>query len=267
MLKQISHVAAAAHCPFIAAASPKLFSLKSFIELIAPRDLDKMFHTVEYANWNSFRDSEDSRYIGLSLPHILLRAPYAPRPTVEPKFQFTELVNEHGLFLWGNAAYAFGVCLTNAFAKYHWCAKIRGIEGGGLVEGLPVHTFKNDEGDVATKCPTEIAITDRREKELADLGFIPFVHSKNSEYAAFFSAPSCHKTRRYDSEEATANARLSSQLQSIMTTSRFAQYLMSLTRDKIGSYRTRNDIEKFLNNWIANYVNLDDNASPLAKAQ
>ena len=226
-----------------------------------------MFHTVEYANWNSFRDSEDSRYIGLSLPHILLRAPYAPRPTVEPKFQFTELVNEHGLFLWGNAAYAFGVCLTNAFAKYHWCAKIRGIEGGGLVEGLPVHTFKNDEGDVATKCPTEIAITDRREKELADLGFIPFVHSKNSEYAAFFSAPSCHKTRRYDSEEATANARLSSQLQCIMTTSRFAQYLMSLTRDKIGSYRTRNDIEKFLNNWIANYVNLDDNASPLAKAQ
>ena len=267
LLEKISQVAAAAHCPFIAAASPALFSLNSFTELGTPRDLDKMFHTVEYTIWKSFRSSEDSRYIGLTLPHILLRAPYSPRPAIEPVFQFTELVDEHGLFLWGNAAYAFGVCLTNAFAKYHWCAKIRGTEGGGLVEGLPVHTFETDEGDPALKCPTEIAITDRREKELADLGFIPLVHCKNSEYAAFFSASSCHQPRTYDSDMANANARLSSQLQCLMTTSRFAQYLKVITRDKIGSFVTRNNIEQFLNIWIAKYVNLDDDASPLAKAR
>ena len=168
LLEKISHVAAAAHAPFIAAASPQLFNLDSFTELGAPRDLAKIFDTVEYAKWKSFRESEDSRYVGLTLPHILMRLPYGPETVPVEAFNFKEDVDgkDHSKYLWGNAAYGFGARLTDAFAKYGWCAAIRGVEGGGLVEGLPTHTFKTDEGEVALKCPTEIAITDRREKEL-----------------------------------------------------------------------------------------------------
>jgi type VI secretion system protein ImpC len=269
LLEKISQVAAAGHAPFIAAASPQLFNLDSFSELGVPRDLAKIFDTVEYAKWKSFRESEDSRYVGLALPHILMRLPYGPETVRVEAFNFTEDVDgkDHSKYLWGNAAYAFGSRLTDAFAKYNWCAAIRGVEGGGLVEGLPTHTFRTDEGEVALKCPTEIAITDRREKELSDLGFIPLVHCKGTDYAAFFGAQSCQRQKRYDSDAANANARLSAQLQYIMATSRFAHYLKAMMRDKIGSFMSRSDCERFLNQWISNYVTPDDNASPATKAQ
>jgi type VI secretion system protein ImpC len=269
LLEKISNVAAAAHAPFFSAASPQLFNLDSFTELGAPRDLAKIFDTVEYAKWKSFRESEDSRYVGLCMPHILMRLPYGPETVPVSSFNFKEDVDgkDHKKYLWGNAAYAMATRLTDAFAKYHWCAAIRGVEGGGLVEGLPTHTFRTDEGEIALKCPTEIAITDRREKELSDLGFITLVHSKGNDYAAFFGAQSCQKAKKYDTDAANANARLSTQLQYIMATSRFAHYLKAIMRDKIGSFMSREDCQRFLNRWIMNYVTEDDTASPAIKAE
>ncbi|TFG36857.1 MAG: type VI secretion system contractile sheath large subunit, partial [Desulfobacterales bacterium] len=213
--------------------------------------------------------SEDSRYVALAMPHILMRLPYGKANVPVDAFDFEENVDgtDHKKYLWGNAAYALGTRLTEAFAKYHWCAAIRGVEGGGLVQGLPVHTFNTDEGDVALKCPTEIAITDRREKELADLGFVPLVHCKGTDYAAFFSTQSANKPKVYDTDAANANARLSSQLQYIMATSRFAHYLKSMMRDKIGSFMTRDDAHGFLNRWISNYTLGDDEAGQEMKAK
>src|SRR4029453_4181084 len=210
-----------------------------------------------------------SRYVGLALPHILMRRPYGPDTVPVEGFHFTEDVDgtDHSKYLWGNAAWAFGTRLTDAFAKYGWCVAIRGVEGGGLVEDLPAHTFPTDDGDVALKCPTEIAITDRREKELSDLGLIPLVHCKGTDYAAFFGAQSAQKAKKYDTDAANANARLSTQLQYIMAVSRFAHYLKAIMRDKIGSFMSRSDCERFLNQWITNYVTADDNASPAPKAQ
>lgn len=269
LLEKISQVAAAAHAPFISAAGPELFNFDSFTELGEPRDLAKNFQSVEYAKWKSFRDSEDSRYVALAMPHILMRLPYGKANVPVEGFDFEEQVDgtDHKKYLWGNAAWALGTRLTDAFAKHHWCAAIRGVEGGGLVQGLPVHTFNTDEGDIALKCPTEIAITDRREKELADLGFVPLVHCKGTDYAAFFSTQTSNKPKVYDSETANANARLSSQLQYILAVSRFAHYLKSMMRDKIGSFMTRKNAEDFLNRWISNYVLLDDNASQDMKAK
>jgi type VI secretion system protein ImpC len=269
LLEKVSQVAAAAHSPFIAAASAKLFNLESFTDIGIPRDLAKTFQTVEYAKWKSFRDSEDSRYVGLAMPHILMRLPYGQDFVPVETFNYEEGVDgtDHSKYLWGNAAYALGTRLTEAFAKYGWTAAIRGVEGGGLVQGLPVHTFKTDEGEVALKCPTEIAITDRREKELADLGFIPLLHCKGTDYAAFFSTQTANKPKLYDTDSANANARLSSQLQYILAVSRFAHYLKSIMRDKIGSFMTRKNCEDFLNRWISNYVLLDDDAGQEAKAR
>lgn len=269
LLEKVSNVAAAAHAPFISAANPQLFGLDSFTDLTLPRDLAKIFDTVEYAKWKSFRDSEDSRYVGLTMPHILMRLPYGPETVPVERFNFKEDVDgkDHAKYLWGNAAYAMGTRITDAFAKYGWCAAIRGVEGGGLVEGLPTHTFSTDAGEVALKCPTEIAITDRREKELSDLGFIPLLHCKGTDYAAFFGAQSTQKARKYDTDAANANARLSTQLQYIMATSRFAHYLKAIMRDKIGSFMTRGNCEDYLNRWISNYVLLDDKASQEMKAK
>jgi len=269
LLEKISNVAAAAHAPFTAAAAPDLFNLESFTDLTAPRDLAKIFDSVDYAKWRSFRESEDSRYVGLCLPHILGRLPYGPDTNPVEAFRFKEDVDgrDHSKYLWSNAAYAFATRLTGSFARHGWCAAIRGVEGGGLVEGLPTHTFKTDEGEIALKCPTEIAITDRREKELSDLGFIPLVHCKGTDYAAFFGAQSAQKSKKYDTDAANANARLSTQLPYILAMSRFAHYLKSMMRDKIGSFMSRSDCEYFLNRWITNYVTPDDNASPAYKAQ
>jgi type VI secretion system protein ImpC len=267
-LERISQVASAAHAPFMSAASSDLLNLSSYTQLGAPRDIGKIFDSTEYAKWKSFRQSDDSRYVALTLPHILMRLPYGKDTKQIEAFDYEEAVDgsDHSKYLWSNAAYGLAARLTNSFSKYGWCASIRGVEGGGLVEGLPAHTFRTDEGDVALKCPTEVAITDRREKELADQGLVPLVHCKGTDYAAFFSVQTANKPKLYDKEAANANARLSSQLPYILAMSRFAHYLKAMMRDKIGSFMTRQDCEKFLNQWISNYVVSDDNASQAAKA-
>jgi len=213
--------------------------------------------------------SEDSRYVGLCVPHILMRVPYGKETRTVEAFDYEEGVDgsEHSKYLWGNAAYALATRLTNAFSLYSWCAAIRGVEGGGLVEGLPTHAFRTDDGDIALKCPTEIGITDRREKELSDLGLIPLVHCKGTDYAAFFAVQSAQQARVYDQESANANARLSTQLPYIFAVSRFAHYLKSMMRDKIGSFMSRSDCESFLNRWIMNYVAGSDDVSATIKAQ
>ena len=269
LLEKISNVAAAAHAPFLSAASPEMFNLDSYTDLPNPRDMAKIFEGAEYVKWKSFRESEDSRFVGLTLPHILMRLPYGPETVPIEAFNFKEDVDgkDHKKYLWGNAAYAMGARLTNAFAKYGWCAAIRGVEGGGLVEGLPSHTFSTDDGEIALKCPTEIAVTDRREKELADLGFIPLIYCKGTDFAAFFGAQSAQKAKKYDTDAANANARLSTQLQYLMATSRFAHYLKSIMRDKIGSFMTRKNCEDFLNRWIKNYVVSTEEAGQDVKAK
>jgi type VI secretion system protein ImpC len=269
LLEKISNVAAAAHAPFIAAASPKLFDMDSFTELAIPRDMAKIFESAELIKWRSFRDSEDSRYATLLLPQVLMRLPYGPDTVPVEGVNFVEDVDgkDHTKYLWGNAAYALGQRITTAFALYKWCAAIRGVEGGGVVEGLPAHTFHTDEGDVALKCPTEIAITDRREKELNDLGFITLCHCKGTDFAAFFGSQTTNKPKVYNTNEANANARISAQLPYILAASRFAHYLKAMMRDKIGSFMTRGNVESFLNNWIADYVLLDDDAPQSVKAQ
>ncbi|MCC6262085.1 MAG: type VI secretion system contractile sheath large subunit [Bryobacterales bacterium] len=268
LLEKMSQVAASAHAPFLTAASPDMFNLDSYASLDAPRDLAKIFDTNEYAKWKSFRNSEDSRYVALTCPHVLMRLPYGRDGVQIDDFAYEEQVDgtDHNKYLWGNAAYALATRLTNAFAQYGWCAAIRGVEGGGLVESLPIHTFRTEDGDIAMKCPTEVAITDRREKELADNGFVPLVHSKGTDYAAFFSVQSAQKPKLYDKEAANANARLSTQLPYLLAMCRFAHYLKSMMRDKIGSFMSRSDCEMFLNRWIANYVVLDDNAPASVKA-
>lgn len=269
LLEKVSQVAAGAHAPFLTAAAPELLNLDSFSQLGDPRDIGKIFDSTEFAKWKSFRASEDSRYVGLTMPRVLMRLPYGRDTKPIEDFGYEEGVDgtDHSKYLWGNAAYALGARLTQAFAKYGWCAAIRGVEGGGLVEGLPAHTFHTDEGDVALKCPTEIAITDRREKELADQGLIPLVHCKGTDYAAFFSVQSGNKPKKYDKDAANANARLASQLPYILAVSRFAHYLKSIMRDKIGGFMSRPDCETFLNKWIMQYVTEDDQASQATKAQ
>jgi type VI secretion system protein ImpC len=268
-LERMSQVAAAAHAPFISSASPDLLNLESFTQLDAPRDLAKIFDTTEYARWKGFRMTEDSRYVCLAMPRVLMRVPYGKDTKRTEGFDYEENVTgaDHSKYLWGNAAYALGARITQAFSKYGWCAAIRGVEGGGLVDALPTHVFKTEHGDVALKCPTETIITDRREKELSDLGFAPLVHCKGTDYAAFFSVQTCQKAKLYNTEEANANARLSTQLPYMLAVSRFAHYLKSMMRDKVGSFASRKSVEVFLNNWIANYVTEDDTASHQVKAQ
>jgi type VI secretion system protein ImpC len=267
LLERISSVAAEAHAPFLGGASPRLLALDRFMDLTVPRDLYKIFATTEYKKWWSFRGSPDSRYVGLTIPRMLLRRPYGSRDNPIEAFDFQEHVETHEDFLWGNAAYALGSCITNAFARYGWCAAIRGVEGGGLVEGLPVATYTTDEGEVVQKCPTEIPVTDRREKELADLGLIPLLHLKGTDHSAFFSMQSCCKPSQYDSDAANANSHLSVQLQYVLTASRFAHYLKALLRDRVGSFMTRADCEVYLNRWIAQYVLEDESATIGTKAR
>lgn len=269
LLRRISQVAAAAHAPFISAAAPQMFGWESFEELPETRDLAEIFRSREYDKWKSFRESEDSRYVGLTLPRVLIRAPYGQATVPVEEFGYEEDVDgrDHSKYLWANAAYAMGARMTDAFAKYGWCAWIRGVENGGLVQGLPLHNFTTDDGESTNKCPTEVNIGGRREQELADLGFIGLAHAKNTDYAAFFSAQSCQKPFEYDTDAATANARLSTQLPYILMTSRFAHYLKAIARDKIGSFMSRKDCELWLNNWITNYVTPDETASDNAKRE
>ena len=266
LLESLSQVASAAHAPFLSAASSEMFGWDTFGEMTEVRDISKIFDRVEYAKWRSFRDSEDSRYVGLTLPHVLGRVPYGAATKPTETFNFEEDVDgtDHKKYLWSNAAYAMATRLTEAFSMHNWCVAIRGVEGGGLVDGLPTHTFSTDEGEVAMKCPTEVAITDRREKEFSDNGFIPLVHCKGTDYAAFFATQSCQKAKKYDTDAANANARLSTQLQYIFATSRFAHYLKSMVRDKIGSFMSRQEAQIFLNRWISKYV-LENDVAPAAQ--
>lgn len=269
LLDQVSHVAAAAHAPFISAASPTLFGLETFTDIGKPRDLTKVFDTVEYAKWKGFRESDDSRYVGLVLPNVLGRLPYGRNTVPVEEFNFEEDVDgsNHDKYLWTNAAYSFATRLTEAFSSYGWLAAIRGVEGGGLVNNLPTHTFQTDDGEIALKCPTEVAITDRNEKLLSDLGFISLVHCKNTDYAAFFSGQSTQKSKMYNTDAANANARLSSQLPYIFAVSRIAHYMKAIMRDKIGSFASRQGVQDYLNTWLSQYVLLDDSASQESKAK
>ena len=269
LLEKVSQVAAASHAPFLSAASPELLNMQSFTGLDQPRDIGKIFDSTEYAKWKGFRESEDSKYVALTCPRILMRLPYGKDTAPVDGFNYEEAVDgtEHSKYLWGNAAFALAAKMTQAFATYGWCVAIRGVEGGGLVDGLPSHTFRTDEGDVALKCPTEIAITDRREKELADQGLVSLVHCKGTDKAAFFSIQSCNKPKLYDSDSATANARISAQLPYMMATCRFAHYLKAMMRDKIGGFMSRDDCWRFLNRWIGQYVTQDDKADQAAKAK
>jgi type VI secretion system protein ImpC len=247
-----------------------MFGLDSFTQLPDPRDIAKIFDKTnpENTKWLSFRDSDDSRFCTMVLPHVLRRVPYGAETEPVEDFNYEEDVSgEHDDYLWGNAAYEYAGRITDAFAKNHWCVAIRGPEGGGMVEDLPIHVFKSREGDVGAKTPTEVLIPDDREKELSDLGFIGLLHCQNTDYAAFFGGNSVQRPKKYDTAEATANAKLSSQTPYLFATSRIAHYLMSIARDKIGSFMSRSECETHLNNWIGNYVLAQDDATQAAKAQ
>jgi type VI secretion system protein ImpC len=256
LLKMISQVAAASHSPFVAAAGPKMFGLDSWTELPKPRDLAKIFESVDYAAWKSFRESEDSRFAALTMPRTLGRLPYGSNFKKVDAFNFEEAVDgtDHSKYLWMNASWAYAVRITDAVAKYGWMARTRGVEGGGKVEGLPVHTFPTDDGEVAMKCPTEIAISDRREFELSQLGFLPLLHHKDRDFAVFMGAQSCQKPKQYLDAAANANAELSAKINLMLCTSRFAHYLKVMARDKVGSFMDSNACGKWLNDWIRQYT-------------
>jgi len=277
LLGEMSKVCAASHVPFIAAAAPTVMQMDSWGELANPRDLTKIFQTPEYAAWKSLRESEDSRYIGLAMPRFLARYPYGAKTNPVEEFDFEEDTAgaDSGKYAWANSAYAMAVNINRSFKLYGWCSRIRGVESGGAVENLPVHTFPTDDGGVDMKCPTEIAISDRREAELAKNGFMPLLHRKNSDFAAFIGAQSLQKPAEYYDPDATANANLSARLPYLFACCRFAHYLKCIVRDKIGSFKERSDMERWLQSWIMNYVDpnpamsseTDKAKKPLAAAE
>lgn len=270
LLGEMAKIASAAHAPFITGASPTVMQMGSWQELANPRDLTKIFTTPEYAAWRSLRESEDSRYLGLAMPRFLSRLPYGAKTNPVEAFNFEEETGggEHTKYTWCNAAYAMATNINRSYKLYGWGTSIRGVESGGAVEGLPAHTFPTDDGGVDMKCPTEIAISDRREAELAKNGFMPLVHRKNSDFAAFIGAQSLQKPQEYDDPDATANANLAARLPYLFATCRFAHYLKCIVRDKVGSFKDRSAMEKFLNNWIMNYVDGDPaNSSETTKAE
>ncbi|MGA2441367.1 MAG: type VI secretion system contractile sheath large subunit [Tepidisphaeraceae bacterium] len=270
ILTGIAQIGAAAHTPFMAAAAPTLMNMDSWQELSNPRDLTKIFQSAEYAPWRTLRDSEDSRYLGLTMPRFLSRLPYGAKTNPVEEFAFEEdtASADHSKYIWSNAAYAMGVNINRSFKMYGWCARIRGAESGGMVEGLPCHTFPTTDGGVDMKCPTEIAISDRREAELAKNGMIPLLHWKNTDYAVFIGAQSLQQPAKYEDADATANANLAARLPYLFATCRFAHFLKCIVRDKIGTFKERTDMEKWLNNWIMQYVTGDPaNASEIDKAK
>ena len=275
-LRLISNVAAGAFAPFISGAGAGMFGFRDWTELSKPRDLAKIFDTIEYAKWRSFRESEDSRFVNLVLPRVVARLPYGAATKPIDEFNYEEAPSDasgaarpmdHQQYCWMNAAYVMGSRLTDTFAKTGFCTAIRGAEGGGKVENLPFHVFTSDDGDLDAKCPSEIGITDRREYELSNLGFLPLCHYKNTDYAVFFGAQSTQKPKKYDRPEATSNAAISARLPYLMATSRFAHYLKVMARDKIGSFMEAEDCERWLNRWIQNYVNANESAGQEMKAR
>jgi type VI secretion system protein ImpC len=276
LLSKMSNVAAAAFCPFLSAASPKLFGFENWTELTKPRDLEKIFDSIEYTKWKSFRDSEDARFVTLVMPRVLSRLPYgkSTKPIEEFNYEEIELDEQgrakpvpHDHYNWMNAAYVLATRMTDAFSKYGWCTAIRGAEGGGKVEGLPAHIFQSDDGAADLKCPTEIGITDRRENELSKCGFLPLCHYKNTDYSVFFGGQTVQKPKKYDRAPATENAAISARLPYIMATGRIAHYLKVMARDKIGSFLEASECEDWLNRWIRNYVSGNPNANQEQKAK
>lgn len=276
LLSGMSNVAAAGFCPFISAAGPNMFGFDSFTELSKPRDLEKVFDSAEYTKWRSFRNSPDSRFVTLTMPRVLARLPYGESTKPIEAFNFEELTvdetgrhvqSEHDEYSWTNAAYAMGTVLTRSYSEYGWCTSIRGAEGGGKVTELPSHIFVSDDGDMDQKCPTEIGITDRREAELSNLGFLPLCHYKNTDYAVFFGAQTTQKPQKFDDPDSAANAEISARLPYIMATSRIAHFLKVMARDKVGSFMEASDAEEWLNRWISGYVNGTPGASAEMKAR
>jgi len=270
LLSEMSKISAAAHCPFISGADPGVMQMDSWQEIGNPRDLTKIFENTEYASWRSLRQSDDSRYIGLAMPRFLGRMPYGAKSNPVDEFDFEENIEgaNHNRFLWINAAYAMGVNINRSYKMYGWATSIRGVESGGVVENLPCHTFPTDDGGVDMKCPTEIAISDRREAELAKNGFMPLIHRKNTDSAAFIGAQSLQKPDEYQDPDATANANLSARLPYLFACCRFAHYLKFIVRDKIGTFKEREEVQRWLNDWIMNYVDGDpSNSSQEVKAR
>jgi type VI secretion system protein ImpC len=270
LLGEMAKIAASAHAPFITGASPSLMQMESWQELANPRDLAKIFSTPEYAGWRSLRESEDSKYIGMCMPRFLARTPYGAKTNPVEEFNFEEDVAgaDHNKYAWANAAYAMATNINRSYKQYGWGSRIRGVESGGAVENLPLHTFPTDDGGVDQKCPTEIAISDRREAELSGCGLLSMIHRKNSDFAAFIGAQSLHKPAEYDDPDATANAALAARLPYLFACNRFAHYLKCIVRDKVGSFKERADMERWLNAWIMNYVDGDPtNSSETTKAQ
>jgi len=267
ILQGVAKISAAAHVPFISSANSTLLGLDSWQELQNPTDIKKLFTTADYAPWRALRDSDDAKYLGLTAPRFLARLPYGSRTDPVEEFAFEEDTSDNQ-FTWSNAAYAMGANINQSFKEYGWCSRIVGFNSGGAVEDLPVHTFPTDDGGVDMKCPTEIAITDRREKELADSGLIPLCHKKNTNEAAFMDASSVHLAPVYDDKEATANSRLGARLPYLFATCRFAHYLKCMVRDQIGSSRSKEQLQRWLHDWIMNYVDGDPlNSSESTKAE
>ncbi len=264
LLGELAKIAASAHAPLITGANPTLFQMDSWSELANPRDLTKIFQTPEYAAWRSLRESEDSKYVGLAMPRFLGRLPYGSKTDPVEAFAFEEDTDgsDHSKYGWVNAAYGMAVNINRSFKEYGWCSRIRGIESGGAVQNLPSHTFPTDDGGVDMKCPTEIAISDRREAELAANGMMPLIHRKNSDLAAFVGAQSLHKPAEYDDPDATSNANLAARLPYLFATCRFAHYLKCIVRDKVGSYKSRDDMQVWLQEWINQYVDFNPDSSP-----
>ena len=270
MLGEIAKIASAAHCPFIGGADPGVMQMNSWQELANPRDLTKIFENTEYAPWRSLRETDDSRYLGLAMPRFLGRMPYGIKTNPVDEFNFEEDTggSDHQRYLWLNAAYAMATNINRSFKMYGWTTAIRGVESGGVVEGLPCHTFPTDDGGVDMKCPTEIAISDRREAELAKNGFMPLIHRKHTDSAAFIGAQSLQRPIEYSDPDATANANLSARFPYLFACCRFAHYLKCIVRDKIGSFKEREDVELWLNKWILEYVDGDPrNSSQETKAR
>lgn len=270
LLSEMSKIAASAHSPFIVGASPALMQMDSWQELSNPRDLTKIFSTPDYAGWRSLRESPDSRYLAMCMPRFLSRTPYGVKTNPVEEFAFEEDTGsaDHSKYAWSNAAYAMAVNINRSFKTYGWCSRIRGIESGGAVENLPTHSFPTDDGGVDMKCPTEISISDRREAELSKNGFMAMIHRKNSDFAAFIGAQSLQKPEEYDDPDATANAALAARLPYLFACNRFAHYLKCIVRDKVGSFKEKDDMQRWLQHWIMNYVDGDPaNSSEATKAE
>jgi type VI secretion system protein ImpC len=271
LLRDLSKIAGAAHAPFFAAAHPNLMGMDSWTELSNPRDLSKLFDTPDYAAWKSLRDSDDAKYLGLCLPRVLARIPYGAKSEPVEEFGFEEDTDGYtgNKYAWMNAAYAMAVNINRAYKEYGWCSRIRGVQSGGEVVNLPTHTFPTDDGGIDLKCPTELAISDRREAELAKSGLIPLIHRKNTDKAAFIGAQSVMRPKAYQNNpDATASSNLSARLPYMFAVCRFAHYLKCMVRDKVGSFMEEEQLQRWLQNWITDYIDGDPiNSSEDTKAR